>query len=94
MLGIHILKPFHEILIHPETNYTTLLKSFPKLYGELTSIEPEKLLKIDHVYKFVTEEMFKNCLPDKDLLHVLSQFCEKYPQEIKQLITLFKKICR
>ena len=26
MLGIHILKPFHELLIYPETNYTTLLK--------------------------------------------------------------------
>ena len=95
MLGIHILKPFHELLIHPETNYTTLLKSFPKLYSELTSIEPEKLLKIDHVFKFVTEEMFKDCLPDNDLLHVSSQCCEKYPQEIKQLITLcVKKICR
>ena len=95
MLGIHILKPFHELLIHPETNYTTLLKSFPKLYSELTSIEPEKLLKIDHVFKFVTEEMFKDCLPDNDLLHVLSQCCEKYPQEIKQLIALcLQKICR
>ena len=37
--------------------------------------------------------MFKDCLPHNDLLHVLSQCCEKYPQEIKQLITLcFKKI--
>ena len=26
MLGIYILKPFHELLIYPETNYTTLLK--------------------------------------------------------------------
>ena len=44
------------------------------------------------MFKFVTE-MFKDCLPHNDLLHVLSQCCEKYPQEIKQLITLcFKKI--
>ena len=49
MLGIHVLKPFHELLIHPETNCTTLLKSFPMLYSELTSIKPEKLLKIDRV---------------------------------------------
>ena len=91
MLGIHILKPFHELLIHPETNYTISLKSFPKLYSESTSIEPEKLFKIDHVFKFVTEEMFKDCLPDNDLLHVLSQCCEKYPQEIQQLITLCLK---
>ena len=49
MLGIHVLKPFHELLIHPETNCTTLLKSFPMLYSELTSIEPEKLLNIDRV---------------------------------------------
>ena len=35
--------------------------------------------------------MFKDCLPDNDLLHVLSQCCEKYPQEIKQLTTLCLK---
>ena len=81
MLGIHILKPFHKLLIHPETNYTTLLKSFPKLYSELTSTEPEKLFKIDHAFNFVTEEMFKDCLPDNDLLHVLSQYCEKYQRK-------------
>ena len=91
MLGIHILKLFHELLIHPETNYTILLKSFPKLYSELTSTEPEKLLKIDHVFKFATEEMFKDCLPDNDLLHVLSRCCEEHPQEIKQLNTLCLK---
>ena len=90
MLSIHILKPFHELLIQPEKNFTTLLKSFPKFYSELISIEPEKLL-IDHVFKFVTEEIFKDCLPDNDLLHVLSQCCEKYPQEIQQLITLCLK---
>ena len=28
MYGIHILKPFHVLLIHPEKHYTTLLKSF------------------------------------------------------------------
>ena len=31
--------------------------------------------------------MFKGYLPDSDQLHVLSQCCEKYPQELKQLIT-------
>ena len=90
MLGIHILKPFHELQIHPERNYTTLLKLFPKLYIELTSIEPEKLLKIDHVFKFATEEIFKDCLPVNNL-YVLPQCCEKYLQEIKQLITLCLK---
>ena len=91
MLGIHIFKPFHELLIHSETIYTTLLKSFPKLCNELTSTEPEKFLKIDLGFKFVTEEMFKDRLPDNDLLHVLSRCCEKYAQEIKQLITLCLK---
>ena len=44
------------------------------------------------MFKFVTE-MFKDCLPHNDLLHVLSQCCEKYPQEIKQLIThVLKKL--
>ena len=43
------------------------------------------------MFKVVTDEMFKDCLPDNDLLHVLSQCCEKYPQEIKQLTTLCLK---
>ena len=91
MLGIHIFKPFHELLIHPETIYATLLKSFPKLCNELTSTEPEKFLKIDLGFKFVTDEMFKDRLPDNNLLHVLSRCCRKYPQDIKQLITLCLK---
>ena len=90
MYGIHILKPFHVLLIHPEKHYTTLLKSFRQLYTELTSIEPEKLLKIDHVFKFVAEEMFKDCLHDNDLLHALSQCCVNKAADY----TMFEKICR
>ena len=48
-------------------------------------------MKINHVFEFVAEEMFKDCLPDNDLLHVLSQRYEKRPQEIKQPITLCLK---
>ena len=66
----HMLKPFHKILIQPEANYGTLLESRPEVYSELTSIELKKLLKIEHVFKFVTEETFKDCFPDDDVLHV------------------------
>ena len=95
MLGIHILKPFHELLIHPETKYTTLLKAFPKLYSELISIEPEKLMKIDRVFKFVTEKMFKDCLTDNDLLRCIISVLWKISTENKATgHTMFKKVCR
>ena len=54
MLGIQILKPFHELLIHPETNYPTLLNLFSKLYGELTSIEVHKKKYPQEIKRLIT----------------------------------------
>ena len=34
LLGIHITRPFHRLLIDVDTNYNTLLSTIPKLYDE------------------------------------------------------------
>ena len=35
LLGIHILKPYHELMMVKKTNYSTLIKAFLILYNEL-----------------------------------------------------------
>ena len=72
LLGIHILKPYHSLLMNPETNYSTLLNVFPQLYEELSTIHGSQLLKTDQVFSFVSHETFRNSLPDDDLLQTIS----------------------
>ena len=38
LVGIHISRPFHKLLMH--TVYSTLLEAFPKLHQELQCTEP------------------------------------------------------
>ena len=35
LVDLHILKPFHNLMLDKDTTYSTLLNSFPKLYEEL-----------------------------------------------------------
>ena len=36
LLGFHITRPFHYLLMHPTTNWTVLKSAFSKLYSDLT----------------------------------------------------------
>ena len=38
LLGLHITRPFHTLLIDPTTTYSTLMVSFKILYKDLTEI--------------------------------------------------------
>ena len=35
LLGIHILRPFHKLMMVSSMNYGTLLEAYPKLHDEL-----------------------------------------------------------
>ena len=63
IVGVHILKPFHHLILDQSSKYSTLLKSFPKLYEELISISPDQMLTLEHTFKFATQDQFKNALP-------------------------------
>ena len=67
IVGVHILKPFHHLILDKSSKYSTLLKSFPKLYEELISISPDQMLTLEHTFKFATQDQFKNALPNEDL---------------------------
>ena len=68
IVGIHVLKPYHLLLLDKETKYSTLLSSFPKLHNNLLSIPPEEMLELKHTFKFTTKDRFENLLPKKESL--------------------------
>ena len=68
LLGIHILKPYHELMMVKKTNYATLIKAFLILYNELTSASASTMLSLEQCFNFVPHEIFKKSLPDKVIL--------------------------
>ena len=52
LLGHHITRPFHRLVIDTETTYDTLLSAFPKLHREF-SIDPKRRLTLSKVFSFV-----------------------------------------
>jgi len=82
IVGIHVLKPYHLLFLDKETNYSTILSSFPKLHNNLLLISPEEMLELKHTFKFATKDYFENLLPEKELLSSvvenISQYHKKY----------------
>ena len=91
LLGIHILKPYHYLLMDPDTNYSTLIKAFPSLYKELKEISPSSMLTADQCFKFVPKELFNKAKQDKAMLDELLMFCQQYPNEIIQILEISLK---
>ena len=71
LLGIHILKSYHYLLIVKKTKYSTLIKAFLCFYHELTSVFASTLLQLEQYFNFVPHEIFKESLPDKVILDEL-----------------------
>ena len=57
LLGLHITRPFHTLLIDPSTTYSTLMVSFIRLYKDLTEIPAKNFLTTDQVAYFVTKDI-------------------------------------
>ena len=91
-LGYHITKPFHNLLMNKDTNYSILIKSFTKLYDELITTDAEMLLTTDQVFTFVTEKIFQESKPKQEyLVEALRQTLEMYPREIRKLVRICLK---
>ena len=52
LVGLHILKPFHNLILDKYTTYYTLLNSFPKLNEELNLTSPKDMLTLNQVATF------------------------------------------
>ena len=65
LLGLHINRPFHVLLIDPSTTYSTLMVSFKRLYEDLTEIPAKNFLTTDQVAYFVTKDIYKKLEPNE-----------------------------
>ena len=88
LLGIHVTRPFHTLLMDADTNYTILKQSFATLYDNLTTIPPKNYLKCEKVCNFVSPELFKQSLPSLCLLESLNACVLQYPTEIEKIVGL------
>ena len=91
LVGIHILKPFHRLILDNDTKYSTILAAFPKLYDELTSISPGDMFTADQVFKFASNYHFKEALPSTDLVENVIETAQTYSHKVIQLLRLLLK---
>ena len=91
LLGVHITRPFQALLLHKDTNYSSLLKAFKELYENL-GVSPELYLGTDYVATFVQKEMFESSLPDLCLLESLKGTISEYKEDILVLLRLGLKM--
>lgn len=91
LIGIHITKPFERLLMDQNTDYSTLLEVFPKLYVDLTELKPERLLLLTRQASFIDVETFEAVLPKPALLDTLPPVCIEYRAEIVQILGVFMR---
>ena len=59
LLGLHITRPFHTLLIDPSTTYSTLMVSFKRLYKDLTEIPAKNFQATNQVTYFATKDIYE-----------------------------------
>ena len=89
LIGIHITKPFQALIIDCETKFSTLVAAFPKLYDELTTVDPANMCNTrEQVFHFVSKEMFTSGLPDNEVCSIINECAEEHKDDIAQLMRM------
>ena len=88
LLGLHITRPFHTLLIDPSTTYSTLMVSFKRLYKDLTEIPAKNFLTKDQAAYFVTKDIYEKSKPDECLLQFIEDSIKAFSSEIEKLIAI------
>ena len=88
LLGLHITRPFHTLLIDPSNTYSTLMVSFKRLYKDLTEIPAKNFLATDKVAYFMTKDIYEKSKPDECLLQFLEESIKAFSSEIEKLIAI------
>ena len=91
LLGIHITRPFHTLVTHPETNYTVLIDSFKQLYSDL-QIPAAEYMTVDKVAAFVPIEMYETSLPDEELVGSIKSAMRDFHADIVILLQIALKM--
>ena len=93
LLGIHIWRPFHKLMMDPSTDYSTLLEAYLKLYDKGQTVSPKNLLKANvEVFNFVSSSTFSASLPSGLLLANLKLVSDEYEHEIISLDKISLKL--
>ena len=89
LIGIHIGRPFHYLIMDKKTTYSTLCIAYPRLHNELITLDPVDLLQPGiQILKFVSEEAFKNSLSQKDLMESLVLSVNQHKKEVVCLVKI------
>jgi len=88
LLGVHVLRPFYQLLIDLDTTYTSLLTVFPKLYEELSTMEPDELFSKQQVFTFANAKMFEKSLPKPYLLDNLMEVCAEFHDDVCKILRI------
>ena len=93
LLGLHITRPFHALLVDENTVYSNLLTAFPKLHGEMISISPREVLTTtDQLFFFIPEATFQKLKPPTILLETLQTYINLYANEVTVLVRILLKM--
>ena len=88
LIGVHVTRPFHDIILDPKTNYTTLLDIFKQLYNQLDTTKPDILITKSHVLKFSTSDQFEKSLPKECLLDKVIEIAEEYNTSVINIMEI------
>ena len=87
LIGIHYTRPYLALLLNTETNYDTLLETFPILYQDFLNTDIDQLLQADRrVVTFINDKKFKSSLPKECLRASVNSCASTYKKEIKKLL--------
>ena len=88
LLGIHVTRPFHSLLLDEKTTYSSLLDAFKALNSDLKDTDPHKLLSTEKVLSFTSSSVFHNSLPKKCLLENLKSIINEYQEPIADILKI------
>ena len=88
---LHILRPFHKLIIDRESTYGTLMVAFPKLNNELLTVSPADMISLSQIFKFAADTHFNDALPNPELSSHLIAVAMDYEREVCQFLKILLK---
>ena len=88
LLGLHITRPFHTLLIDPSTTYSTVMVSFKKTLQRSNWNPSKEFPYIRPSCLFLTKDIYEKSKPDECLLQFLEESIKAFSSEIEKLIAI------
>ena len=80
------------ILLDTNTNYSTIMSVFQKLYNDMITLKPHQFLQTSEcVVLFVSTKVFKQAAPKFVIINSLNECLQKYQTEVGKILRIFLK---